>query len=119
MTDPTDIQNTTMHFVARLLYNISPDHLDRRFEELDDQEWNAWHMKAVAIINAAEPLWRSRVTAPEDRVATVGTLQSLARMATVRGIPNLYGAESTMEKEQAVQAWINECADRYSELGRV
>lgn len=116
-----DIESTTMHFVARLLYNLSPDpkDLDRPFEELNDREWNAWHMKAVAVINAAEPLWRSRVTAPEDRAATVGTLQSLARMATVRGIPHLYAAESTMEKEQAVQTWINECADRYSELGRV
>jgi hypothetical protein len=103
-----------MSFIAVLIYETTQG---LPWDEADEMVKQQYLKTAIHIINAAEPVWRSRTSG--DRDATVGTLQSLARMATVRGIPMLKEAESEMDRELVVRNWINECTERYSKLGRV
>ncbi len=115
----TDIESTTMYHIASMIFRFDPKNADRVFEDLSYADQLPWHMNAVAILNAAEPLWRSRVAEAPERAVAVGALESLSRMALVRGIPMLGRAESTYDREKIVQDWIQECADRYAEIGRV
>ncbi|URP22135.1 hypothetical protein SEA_BIG4_51 [Microbacterium phage Big4] len=120
----SDIESTTMAFIAAHLFAWDSANENRFDAEdvwlgLSDAEREEWNQKAIRLIGLAEPVWRSRIATPESRIETVGTLQSLARMATVRGIPEMRGAESTAEKELAVRNWIQGCATRYGEIGRV
>lgn len=111
---PLDIPGTTMSFIASLIYETTQG---LPWDEADEMVKQQYMNTAIHIINAAEPIWRSRTTS--DRAATVGTLQSLSRMALLRGIPMLGKAESTYDREKIVQDWIAECAERYEKLGRV
>ncbi|UDL16331.1 hypothetical protein SEA_ZOOMAN_47 [Microbacterium phage Zooman] len=120
----SDLENTTMAYVAGILFAqyceaIGSQDDEAAWAKLTDEQKRVWYDRAVRVIDVSEPVWRSRIATPESRIETVGTLQSLARMATVRGIPEMYGAESTMEKELAVRNWIQGCATRYGEVGRV
>lgn len=111
---PLDIPGTTLSFIASMIYETTQG---RPWDEADEMVKQEYLNTAIHIINAAEPVWRSRTAG--DREATVGTLQSLSRMAVLRGIPMLKQAESSYDREKIVQDWIAECAERYAELGRV